>query len=134
MIACFLKSRFTVLAHAGEEIGWVGEESGVSCLLSREVPFFKAAHECLQRSYGRGVEGAGSKTSSARGSWRKPSIWDTTFIVTYRRRHEADSQMAERRGDGGNAAPWGADYVDANIGTAALPKVRLIFADLKREF
>jgi hypothetical protein len=101
----------------------VGEESGVSCLLSREVPFFKAAHECLMRSYGRGGEGGAAKTNSGRGGWRKPAIWDTTFIVTYRRRHAADSRMADRRGDGGNLAPWGADHVEANIGTPALPKV-----------
>ena len=104
----------------------MGEESGVSFLLSREIPFFKAAHECLLRSHGKGNQSSdvgAAKSSTGRGGWRKPSLWDTTFIVTYRRRHEADARMAERRGDGGNLAPWGADYVEANIGTAALPKV-----------
>ncbi len=110
---------------AGEEIGWVGEESGVSCLLSRDTPFFRAAHECLLQSYVRGQskDAVLSKSNHSRAGWRRPSIWDTTFIITYRRQHATDVCMAERRGDGGNMAPWGSDFVEANIGTSALPKV-----------
>ena len=109
---------------AGEEIGWLGEVSAVSHLLSRNTPFFKAAHECLTRSFSRADASGegGGKLRPGGGSCRKPSIWDTTFIITYRKRHEADAAMAERRGDG-NLAPWGPDFVDANVGTEILPKV-----------
>jgi hypothetical protein len=108
---------------AGEDLDFEGEHSENSYRLVRDIPFVKAAHECCSQFYVRGQPKAArvSESTYEQAGRMLPSIWDTTFIITYRRQHEID-RMQEQRGYGASTAFWGPDY-EANTGALALPKV-----------
>jgi hypothetical protein len=79
------------------------------------MPFLQAARECWLQSHAR-PEDAGLSTSDH----EKPSIWDTTFMITYSRQRESDSGacMPERRCDGERMAPGGPGFEEPIAGAS----------------